>query len=80
MLSNVSIHGRLTKIPAYSFDGCNLSTLNLSNSIEEIGDYAFQNNTALTTVSLGGNIKTIGGFAFYKTSVSSINIPNNVTI
>lgn len=80
MLSNVSIHGRLTKIPAYSFDGCNLSTLNLSNSIEEIGDYAFRNNTALTTVSLGGNIKTIGGFAFYKTSVSSINIPNNVTI
>lgn len=80
VLSNVSIHGRLTKIPAYSFDGCNLSTLNLSNSIEEIGDYAFQNNTALTTVSLGGNIKTIGGFAFYKTSVSSINIPNNVTI
>lgn len=80
VLSNVSIHGRLTKIPAYSFDGCNLSTLNLSNSIEEIGDYAFRNNTALTTVSLGGNIKTIGGFAFYKTSVSSINIPNNVTI
>lgn len=80
VLSNVFIHGRLTKIPAYSFDGCNLSTLNLSNSIEEIGDYAFRNNTALTTVSLGGNIKTIGGFAFYKTSVSSINIPNNVTI
>lgn len=80
VLSNVFIHGRLTKIPAYSFDGCNLSTLNLSNSIEEIGDYAFQNNTALTNVSLDGNIKTIGRFAFYKTSVSSINIPNNVTI
>ena len=80
VLSNVFIHGRLTKIPAYSFDGCNLSKLNLSNSIEEIGDYAFQNNTALTNVSLDGNIKTIGRFAFYKTSVSSINIPNNVTI
>ena len=54
----------MIKIPSYSFDGCQLSVLTLSNSIEEIGDYAFQNNTTLTTASLGDNVKKIGKYAF----------------
>ena len=61
-LNKVSIQGQLTKIPAYSFDGCQLSVLTLSNSIEEIGDYAFQNNTKLATASLGDNVKKIGKY------------------
>ena len=78
-LSNVSIFGQLNKIPAYSFDGCRLTGLTLSNSIEYIGDYAFQNNTALTTVVLGDNVKTIGQYAFSGCSnLASLNLGNSL--
>ena len=69
----------MTKIPAYSFDGCQLSVLTLSNSIEEIGDYAFQNNTKLTTASLGDNVKKIGKYAFSGcTKLSILNLGNSL--
>ena len=75
VLSNVSILGQLSKIPAYSFDGCKITELTLSNSIENIGDYAFQNNTALTTAVLGNNVKTIGKYAFSGCSnLASLNL------
>ena len=78
-LNKVSIQGQLTKIPAYSFDGCQLSVLTLSNSIEEIGDYAFQNNTKLTTASLGDNVKKIGKYAFSGcTKLSILNLGNSL--
>ena len=78
-LNKVSIQGQLTKIPAYSFDECQLSVLTLSNSIEEIGDYAFQNNTTLTTASLGDNVKKIGKYAFSGcTNLSILNLGNSL--
>ena len=78
-LNKVSIQGQLTKIPAYSFDGCQLSVLTLSNSIEKIGDYAFQNNTKLTTASLGDNVKKIGKYAFSGcTKLSILNLGNSL--
>ena len=78
-LNKVSIQGQLTKIPAYSFDGCQLSVLTLSNSIEEIGDYAFQNNTKLSTASLGDNVKKIGKYAFSGcTKLSILNLGNSL--
>ena len=78
-LNKVSIQGQLTKIPSYSFDGCQLSVLTLSNSIEEIGDYAFQNNTTLTTASLVDNVKKIGKYAFSGcTKLSILNLGNSL--
>ncbi|RGH33652.1 leucine-rich repeat domain-containing protein [Prevotella sp. AM42-24] len=78
-LNKVSIQGQLIKIPSYSFDGCQLSVLTLSNSIEEIGDYAFQNNTTLTTASLGDNVKKIGKYAFSGcTNLSILNLGNSL--
>ena len=78
-LSNVSISDRLVKIPAHSFDGCNLSALTLPNSIEEINEYAFRNNKAMTSAVLGNNVKTIGRYTFQNcSSLANIDLGNSL--
>ena len=63
-LSDVDIQGPLVKIPARSFSGCNISALTLPGSVEDIGEYAFNSNTAMKSAVLGNNVKSIGNYAF----------------
>ena len=48
----------------YSFYECNISALTLPNSVEDIGEYAFNSNTAMKSAVLGNNVKSIGNYAF----------------
>ncbi len=53
---------------------------NIPNSVNKIGDYAFQNSTSLTSVTIPDSAITIGDYSFKNcTSLTSAIIPNNVT-
>ena len=63
---------------AFGFTG--LTTITLPDSVETIGDSAFDHCDKLTSVTLGSGLKSIGNYAFnYCSALSSINIPEGVT-
>ena len=63
----------------YAFAGTNISTITLPQTIESIGDYAFNECSSLSSIDISGSVKTIGDYAFYEcTSVKDVVIPNSV--
>lgn len=57
----------------------NLTELDLSKAlIDEIPSYAFNGRWAIDKVVLPPTLKKIGTYAFQKTSLTSVNIPDNV--
>lgn len=57
----------------------NLTELDLSKAlIDEIPGYAFNERWAIDKVVLPPTLKKIGTYAFQKTSLTSVNIPDNV--
>lgn len=59
--------------------GLSEEPLNLPESVETIGDYAFQGCTRLRSVNLSRNLKSIGRFAFENcTSLESITLPKSL--
>lgn len=57
----------------------NLTELDLSKAlIDEIPSYAFNERWAIDKVVLPPTLKKIGTYAFQKTSLTSVNIPDNV--
>lgn len=57
----------------------NLTELDLSKAlIDEIPSYAFNERGAIDKVVLPPTLKKIGSFAFQRTSLTSVNIPDNV--
>ena len=64
----------------YAFSGAiNLKTVNF-NTVENIGEYAFEQCLDITSITIGDNVKTIGKHAFDNCqNLQSITIPTNVT-
>ena len=64
----------------YAFSGAiNLKTVNF-NTVENIGEYAFEQCLDLTQITIGDKVKTIGQHAFDNCqNLQSITIPTNVT-
>lgn len=62
------------------FSGCySLSSVELSSSISDIGEYAFRDCVSLVSINLPDSLKTIGDNAYRGcTSLTSIDIPNLV--
>lgn len=57
-----------------------ITSVVISNSITEIGDYAFFNCKGLTSVTIGNSVTTIGSNTFnHCTGLTSVSIPNSVT-
>lgn len=57
----------------------NLTELDLSKAlIDEIPSYAFNERGAIDKVVLPPTLKKIGSYAFQRTSLTSVNIPDNV--
>ena len=78
-LTDIIIPNSVNGINAGMF--CNaesLNSINLPNSIEYIGDYAFYGCRNLTT-TLPANLSYIGEEAFSECNVKSVTIPNSVT-
>ena len=66
-----------------------LATANIPDSIEynsktysvtSIGSHAFRNCRSLTTVTIGNRITNIGDHAFYGCHITTVTIPNGVTV
>ena len=61
------------------FYNAKLTTVNLGDSVEVVGDYAFRGCDALTEVNLGNGVQSIGKNAFaYCTGLTSVVIPESV--
>ena len=79
----LSISSDVQRIPAYMFYECTNFTgsLNIPNSVTEIGDYAFYTNGFNGSLTLGSSLTTIGQSAFFGcvNFTGSLTIPNSVT-
>lgn len=88
-LNTIIFGNKVTKIPAYFtysyytsgvYRMTNLKNLVISNSVIEIGNYAFQGCSGLTNVNLGNSVRVIGENAFSLCSgLTSLIIDNSVT-
>lgn len=79
-LTKVSIGRNVKCIGGYSFQTCNISDIDIPNSVTEIGDYAFGYCNNLTTIDIPDGVKRIGEHAFYQCrNLATVKIPNSVT-
>jgi len=64
----------------YTFKGCTaLTTVNLPEGTEMIGNYMFYGCTNLKTLNIPSTVKTLGGFAFAYSGIQEVKIPAGVT-
>ena len=80
-LGDVTFSESLVSIGNSAFENCyiNLTALDLPDSLETIGGYAFRGCTALETVTMGDNVKSIGDFAFDGCSLlAEIDLPGSI--
>ena len=82
-LQNITIanDSQLENIDKCAFYECtSLGTINIPNSVTQIGDSAFYNCSSLTSVTIPDSVTSIGNNAFENcSSLASITIPNSVT-
>lgn len=80
-LVNINLNEKATKIADNAFKSCsNLKNITYPNTIESIGDYAF-NSTKITTLDIPQTVKSIGKNAFAGCSAitSEVVIPEGIT-
>lgn len=64
-----------------AFEGVDMKSIMLPDSVEAIGNYAFYACSDLVNITLSNNLKSIGEHAFsWCTSLEEIKIPSGVTI
>lgn len=61
-----------------AFGFTDLTTITLPDSVETIGDSAFDHCNKLTSVNIPDNVTTIGNGAFQYTAITSVAIPGSV--
>ena len=78
-LASVRLSKNNTIIPARTFSQCsNLSAIDMPESVQEIGDYAFY-RTSLEAITFGDNLKRIGDYVLAFTKLTSVSIPSSVS-
>ena len=70
----------VTSIGDNAFSSCDLTSIEIPNSVTTIGDYAFVYCSSLTSIQIPNSVTSIGDYVFYYcSSLTSIQIPNSVT-
>jgi len=71
----------VTSIGYAAFSGCSgLTSIEIPNSVKELGGYVFSGCSGLTSVKIGNGVTTFGYYTFYCcSSLTSVTIPNSVT-
>lgn len=69
---------KIKKIEPYTFQKCNLHSIELPEAMECIGEYAFAHNVWLTNIKLNKNLRIIGQGAFMGTGIENIELPESV--
>ena len=81
IVEKVVINEGITNIGNCAFDGCNLGSIYIPNSVTSIGEYAFYGCSSLTNITIPEGVMSIGSSAFSGcTSLESVNIPEGITI
>ncbi|MDR3345298.1 MAG: leucine-rich repeat protein, partial [Oscillospiraceae bacterium] len=79
-LRSVTFADGIPAIPANVLWGAeNLTTVNMPNSVTEIGESAFQGCVSLSSIVLSNQLQTIRKAAFWETSLISIDLPASLT-
>lgn len=75
-IKKVIVESGVTSIGDYAFDGfINAKTVELPDTLEYIGYYAFQNNSTLTEITIPSSVRSIGLSAFYDCiNIKTVNI------
>ena len=80
-LKTVKIPDSVITIYGMAFNGCkNLTKVEMSKNLEKIGTKAFWNCKSLKEIKLYNKLKRIGSYAFVGNAISSIVIPDSVTL
>lgn len=70
----------LVEIPQMAFFNCPLTAINLPDTVEKIGDYAFSGTSLSGSLYLPNSLKTIGISAFNSLKLTgTLTIPDSVT-
>ncbi len=77
---NTIIPDGVLTIGDYAFSCCDLTSINIPQTVTTIGDNAFQYCSSLTSITIPSTVTSIGNNAFYGcSSLTSVTIPNSVT-
>lgn len=79
-LTSASILNTVVIIENSAFAESSIRSIDIPNSVNTIGEYAFSNCEQLSTITIGNSVTTINSYAFERcNSLKSIIIPNSVT-
>lgn len=79
-LIDITIPNGVIGIGGAFYECTGLKSVNIPDTVTDIGDSAFYNCTGLTSVSIGKNVTSIGNEAFaYCKNLKKVNIPDKVT-
>lgn len=79
-LKHATLPKTLVEIPQKAFFNCPLTTINLPDTVEKIGDYAFKGTSLSGSLYLPNSLKTIGISAFASLKLTgTLTIPDSVT-
>lgn len=78
-INNVVVSEGVTNVGGYTFNGAkNLSHVELPQSVNTVGEWAFLDST-LETVNTLKNVTTLGAAAFYNSNLQSAELNENLT-
>ena len=78
---DLSSCSKLKYICEYSFSYCtSVKTINLPNSLEELGNFSLSYTQSLSTISLPPSLKFFGNSSLYRSGITSIQFDTDIKI
>jgi beta-glucanase (GH16 family) len=75
----VQVPSQIEQIGYRAFNGLDITSVDIPDSVTIIQSMAFQNNSRLTEVDFGDAITKIGPYAFEQTAIKNVTLPDTVT-